>query len=120
MKGARTIDIPRILRIERGAMADLAHHLADAFDLRHVVVATGADTSKAIAARLATSLTDLGSRVTTHPGLVGTLAEASRLLQELDTDPATLVLGVGGGQPIDVAKLASRAPRSTWSRCRRR
>lgn len=60
---------------------------------------------------MAGALEESGSKVTLRPGLAGTLEEANRLLEQLDLSPPTVVVAIGGGQPIDVAKLAASRAR---------
>jgi glycerol-1-phosphate dehydrogenase [NAD(P)+] len=103
----RTITVPRLLRVEPAALAGLPGALVEEFDLRRVMVACGAGTSRAIAGELAAGLEALGVEVALEPELVGTLTEAARVLERLDHAPVSLVVAVGGGQPIDVAKLAA-------------
>jgi glycerol-1-phosphate dehydrogenase [NAD(P)+] len=107
LRGSRTISVPRLLHVKAGAFEQLPAALAETFDPSRVVIAAGGATSGALADRLATGLKDLCHSVEVHAGLVGSLAEAARLLDILDESPTTLVVAVGGGQPIDVAKLAA-------------
>jgi glycerol-1-phosphate dehydrogenase [NAD(P)+] len=107
LRGSRTVRVPRLLQVEQGALASLPGALGEHFDPGRSVVATGGGTSGAIAERLAHGLEELGAHVELRTGLVGSLAEAARLLELLDESPRTLVVAVGGGQPIDVAKLAA-------------
>jgi glycerol-1-phosphate dehydrogenase [NAD(P)+] len=105
--GSRTVRVPRLLQVEDGALASLPGALALHFDPSRTVVATGGGTSGAIAKRLAGGLEALGAQVEVRGDLAGSLAESARLLELLDETPRTLVVAVGGGQPIDVAKLAA-------------
>ncbi len=72
-----------------------------------MLVATGGAVSRAIGERVVSELDQAGMAVELQAGLTGTLAEAARLLERLDEAPRSLMVAVGGGQPIDVAKLAS-------------
>lgn len=105
--GARTIDVPRLLRVERGALDHLADGLIEHFDVGRVVIATGGDVSRAHGERLAKAVEAVGGHAEVRAGLTGSLGDAARLLHHLDESPASLVVGIGGGQPIDVAKLAA-------------
>src|SRR5690606_38474035 len=105
--GARTIDVPRLLRVERGALDHLADGLIEHFDVGRVVIATGGDVSRAHGERLAKAVEAVGGHAEVRAGLTGSLGDAARLLHYLDESPASLVVGIGGGQPIDVAKLAA-------------
>lgn len=107
LKGSRAVRVPRLLQVEAGALASLPAALAQHFEPARTLVATGGGTSGALADRLAAGLADLGARVDVHRDLAGTLDESARLLALLDESPRTLVVAVGGGQPIDVAKLAA-------------
>lgn len=107
VKGSRTISVPRLLQVQPGAFDDLPDALVAAFDPARVLVATGSGVSRGLGERLAEALGGRGSRVELQSGLVGSLTEAARVLDRLDESPMTLVVAVGGGQPIDVAKLAA-------------
>lgn len=109
MPGPRTIDAPRLLHIGAGASRDLGASLLDAFDLGHVLIVTGRDVSRAIGTDVARQLESVGCRVDHCIDPEGTIRCAADLLERLDEDedPITLVLAIGGGRPIDVAKLSA-------------
>ena len=107
MIGARTIQIPRFLHIEPGALATLPQALASVFDTGRVVVATGSESTARAGEQLAAALRALGSDTRVVGGFKGLLSEANDLLGILDDERPTLVVAVGGGRPIDVAKLAA-------------
>ena len=106
-RGTRSINVPRLLRVEPGAIRSLPGALIDHFQPARVLVATGAGVSRAHGESIADDLRARGLVAEVESGLVGTLAEAARVLERLDESPVSLVLAVGGGQPIDVAKLAA-------------
>lgn len=105
MSGPRTISVPRLLRVASGAMGDLPGALAETFDLDHVLVVTGQDTSRIHGLGLVRELQGMGSRVETHPGPDGTMAGTIRSAHEASDASLSLVVGFGGGRPIDVAKM---------------
>jgi glycerol-1-phosphate dehydrogenase [NAD(P)+] len=105
--GARTIQVPRFLDIAPGALATLPAQLADAFDIRRVVIATGSETTSRLAAQLEGALAELGADIHVISGLKGLLTDANDLLAILDVQRPTLVVAVGGGRPLDAAKLAA-------------
>lgn len=107
VSGSRTITVPRLLQVESGAFAGLPDALVTHFDSSRVLIATGAGVSRGLGEQLAAGLEAKGLCAELHGGLVGSLAEAARMLDRLDERPMSLVVAVGGGQPIDVAKLAS-------------
>lgn len=104
---ARTVVVPRLLRIARDATSELGEVLADHFDVTEVLVACGRDHSRSLAQRLVDDLAHRGSTVRVHDDLEGSLHCSAGLLEALDHRPASLVVGFGGGRPIDVAKLAA-------------
>jgi glycerol-1-phosphate dehydrogenase [NAD(P)+] len=106
MRGARTIEVLRFLHIGPGLLADLPALLDGAFDTGHVLVATGESATGELADRFVASLA-AGTRVTVVRHLGGSLAEAHELLSTIDAERPTLVVAIGGGRPIDVAKLAA-------------
>lgn len=107
VSGSRTISVPRLLQVEAGALDGLPQALADHFDVKRVLIATGSGESRKSGEKLAAGLEAGGAAVEVESGLVGSLSEAARVLHLLDEAPVTLVVAVGGGQPIDVAKLAA-------------
>jgi glycerol-1-phosphate dehydrogenase [NAD(P)+] len=104
---ARTIDVPRLLQVHRGALAGLPAALVGHFEPRRVLVASGAGSSRELADAVAAELAAGGVSVVREAGLEGSLDEAARLLGVLDDAPVSLVVAIGGGRPIDVAKLAA-------------
>ena len=104
---ARAVAVPRLLRISHDATHDLADLLAEHFDVTEVIVACGQDRSRVLAQRLVDDLAARGSSVRVHHDLDGSLHCSAGLLEALDDRPASLVVGFGGGRPIDVAKLAA-------------
>lgn len=107
LRGSRTISVPRLLQVKAGVLQDLPAALTTNFDLSRVLIAAGGGISGALAERLAAGVGDKAHSVEVVSGLVGSLAEAARVLDRLDESPVSLVVAVGGGQPIDVAKLAA-------------
>jgi glycerol-1-phosphate dehydrogenase [NAD(P)+] len=103
----RTVNIPSVLDVASGALARLPQVLAAHFDLSRTVIVTGVAASAAEARHVAEALRAHGSSVTVHEGVGGTIEDADRLEAALRDAPPTLVLAVGGGRPIDVAKLAA-------------
>lgn len=103
----RTIEIPAVLDIRPGALSDLAGTAAAALDTRRVVVVTGGPVSTAYAAKVAADLEGVGAAVELRAGVAGTRAEAVEVAELVGSHRATLVIGVGGGRPIDVAKLGA-------------
>jgi glycerol-1-phosphate dehydrogenase [NAD(P)+] len=103
----RTISIPALLDIRRGALGDLPEVLHRTFDASSVVVVSGTTATLASARRVIDGLRALGSGVVAHEGVGGT-TKASIEVEHLlvDTRP-TLVVAVGGGRSIDAAKLAA-------------
>jgi glycerol-1-phosphate dehydrogenase [NAD(P)+] len=104
---ARTVDIPSVLDIGSGALERLPEVLAGKFDLARVALVTGVAASAAEARRVADALRARGSEVDVHEGVDGTIEHADALEADLRVTPPTLVLAVGGGRPIDAAKLAA-------------
>lgn len=92
-------------------MDDLADLLRDNFDLRDVVLVSGAAASWEHGERLSKLLQSLGVPVREIRDPDGSTASVTKLLESLDQQRPTLVVAFGGGRPIDVAKLASSRAR---------
>ncbi len=105
MPGPRTITVPPLLHVAPDALNGLPALLDAHFDLARVVIVTGHDTSRAYGSDLADSLRQAGSRVVLEHGPDGTLVGAERSTAALADGDPTLVVGFGGGRPIDVAKM---------------
>jgi glycerol-1-phosphate dehydrogenase [NAD(P)+] len=96
-----------LLQVRARAHDSLAAELGTHFDVDRVMVVTGRDRSRSMAEALRAELDAAGSSTRLIADVEGTLAASAQLLTVLDESPATVVVAVGGGQPIDVAKLAA-------------
>jgi len=98
---------PAIVEIGSGVMSRLPEILRTTdLDARDVVVVTGVLSSRGYAEDVVRLLRARGSRVRLVSVRRGTVGEASRLSETLRCDD--IVLAVGGGKVVDVAKLAAR------------
>lgn len=104
----RSVNIPRVLDIRRGAHDGLPELLAKHFDVARIIIACGVTSSAALARGLAPSLEAGGSTVEIIEAVSGTIQASTDLEARLREHRPTLVVAVGGGRPIDTAKLASR------------
>ena len=103
----RTIAIPALLDIRRGALHGLPEVLDASFDASRVVVVSGLTASLSSAERLIDGLRALGRHVEHHGGVGGTTKASAEVQALLAEHRPTLVVAVGGGRAIDAAKLAA-------------
>jgi glycerol-1-phosphate dehydrogenase [NAD(P)+] len=77
------------------------------FDLARVVIASGCGPSQAFAETVATAMREAGAEVLDRRELVGRHGQAAEMAAEIIAEDITLVVAVGGGRVIDVAKFAA-------------
>ena len=103
----RAIALPCLTQVETGAIAQLDETLAKAgFDLARVVVASGKGPSLQFARLVEERLTTPRRKPTVVPVGSGTFAAAGQLGEELATARCSVLVAVGGGKTLDVAKQA--------------
>jgi len=104
----RVVAIPRVLDVGPGALEGLGATLRRAeFPLERVLLVQGRGASVALAEVARRSLTGVGASLEVCYGTLGTHEEADALGQEAAHGGASLVVGVGGGRVIDVAKVVA-------------
>ncbi|MBA2578215.1 MAG: iron-containing alcohol dehydrogenase family protein [Euzebyaceae bacterium] len=105
----RVVTLPRLLKVEPGASRTIGRCLATVgLKSGNVVVVTGAVASRVYADRIAAQFRDQGVRVRVLGNVAGTAREAENLACDASDNAVDLLLAVGGGRVIDVAKLAAR------------
>jgi glycerol-1-phosphate dehydrogenase [NAD(P)+] len=105
---ARLVAIPRVLDVGRGALAALGRTLGGVdLPLRRVLLVRGRGPSSPLADAGTASLVDAGAEVVSRDAVSGTHDEAARLGREASRIGASVIVGVGGGRVIDVAKVAA-------------
>jgi glycerol-1-phosphate dehydrogenase [NAD(P)+] len=98
-----------VLDVAPGALDALGETLRRAdFPLERVLLVQGRGPSAGLADRARRSLEVVGARIEVCYGLLGTHEEAEALGREAGERSASLVVGVGGGRVIDVAKVVGR------------
>lgn len=103
----RTIRIPTFLELRSGALASCGTTISAALDTANVVVVTGRLVSAGIADDAVASLEQTGAQVTVCTVEDGSQKAAEGLARALADAPPDVVVAVGGGRVIDVAKLAA-------------
>jgi glycerol-1-phosphate dehydrogenase [NAD(P)+] len=103
----RVVAIPRVLDVTPGALGALGETLRRAeFPLERVLLVQGRGPSARLAEAARRSLKGAGARLDVCYGLQGTHEEAEALGRKA-AERTTLVVGVGGGRVIDVAKVVA-------------
>lgn len=109
MSNVRRISVPRVLDVDRGALQRLPETLGRAdFPLSCVLVVSGAGASRPYGELAASLLADAGAQVHLRSGFAGRHAEGHQLAAEARQLDVRLLIGVGGGRIIDIAKTAAR------------
>ncbi len=104
-EGSRGVTVPALLHLRPGAVDEVGPILdRSGLAADHAIVVHGTGPTKPFAERAAATLP---GRVTTWPVLHGTVKEAAALAAHAIEEESGLIVGVGGGRVIDVAKLAS-------------
>ena len=100
--------LPRVVEVGAGTLAELPGTLLRAgFPLERVLVVCGGETTERWARQVADRLTGVSDWVDIRRAGAGSCADAERVgavARELDVD---LLVAVGGGRAIDVAKIAA-------------
>jgi glycerol-1-phosphate dehydrogenase [NAD(P)+] len=104
----RVVAIPRVLDVAPGALGALGETLRRAdFPLDRVLLVQGQGPSAVLAEAARRALEDAGARIEVCYGILGTHEEADALGREAAGRNTSLVVGVGGGRVIDVAKVVA-------------
>jgi glycerol-1-phosphate dehydrogenase [NAD(P)+] len=106
----RVLRVPRVLDVSRGNTARIAMILQRAgFPLHRVMLVSGVGFTRRCAERIADGFTKAGTRVEVRPVPIASRAQAGRIAGEAAELGVELLIGVGGGRAIDVAKTAALA-----------
>jgi glycerol-1-phosphate dehydrogenase [NAD(P)+] len=102
------IDLPRSVVVGVKVIEDLGSHLARiGFRDSGILVVTGPNVAARILPRARQALEEAGYTVW-HKTVVDASTEtANRIVEEIDSDRVDVIMGMGGGKSIDVAKYAS-------------
>jgi glycerol-1-phosphate dehydrogenase [NAD(P)+] len=106
----RVLRVPRVLDVSRANMARISAILQRAgFPLHRVLLVSGGGFTRRCAERIADGLTEAGARVHVRPVTVASHGQAARVTGEAAELAVDLLVGIGGGRAIDVAKTAALA-----------
>jgi glycerol-1-phosphate dehydrogenase [NAD(P)+] len=106
----RLLRVPRVLDVSRGNMSRISSILQRAgFPLDRVLLVSGSGFTRACAERIAGGLTDAGARVDVRLVTVASRRQVGQVAREAADLAVDLLVGVGGGRAIDVAKTAALA-----------
>ena len=110
------VGLPLFASVRRGALGDLVkvitdHHLT----FGSALIVTGRSATKSYARRAATALRRNGLKVHVESVGAASFSEVDRLkTQVIESVYPDVLLAVGGGSVIDVAKLAAAEKRLSW------
>jgi glycerol-1-phosphate dehydrogenase [NAD(P)+] len=105
---ARTITIPRLLKVASNCLSDLVPLLqSNSFDLTNVCVGSGSGPSLLYAEQVIADLQSANFTVIRAQHLEGRLEQAARVAATIIEEHISLIIGVGGGRVVDTVKLAA-------------
>ncbi len=103
----KIMEFPRILLIGPGVLLELPAVLEKIDDIRDVLLITGEKSYRAAGRKVEEILQDGGYEVRTVRSKEVTKEELNRVLEEISGEKFDIILGVGGGTKIDMAKLVA-------------
>jgi len=106
----RVLRVPRVLEVSRGSMSRIPAILERAgFPLHRVLLVCGGGFTRRCAEQVAAGLTNAGSQVELRPVGLATRREVGQVTAQAAQLGVDLLIGVGGGRAIDIAKTAALA-----------
>lgn len=107
MKHVHVIDLPRRIVIGYRVLDHIAKHIVELGLGENIVLVSGPSMTKSYAKRVIDVLVDKGFNVSHVIVDNASIDEAMRILEEFKDDNVEIVIGVGGGKAIDIAKYVA-------------
>ena len=109
------IDLPRSVVVGARVLDDIGSHLSRiGFRDSGILVVTGPHVARQVFPRARQALEDSGYTVWHEVVLDASTSTAARIAEEVDSDRVDIIMGMGGGKSIDVAKYASYEARKPF------
>jgi glycerol-1-phosphate dehydrogenase [NAD(P)+] len=107
-QGQHIIDLPKRIVVGEGVLSQLGTHFKELFDKGGLVyVVTGQNILQLYYKKVKEMLEDAGFSVTYLVTGPATVDEARRVASEAEKDHVDILMGLGGGRSIDLAKYAA-------------
>lgn len=107
MKHVHVIDLPRRIVIGYGVLDHIAKHIVELGLGENIVLISGPSMTKTYAKLVIDILVDKGFNVSHVIVNNASINEAMRVLEEFKDNNVEIVVGVGGGKAIDIAKYTA-------------
>jgi glycerol-1-phosphate dehydrogenase [NAD(P)+] len=101
------MELPARILVGEGVLDELGKFAADLGFRNTVLVVTGEHVRQLLAGRVGESLRDAGLTTRWTTVTAATVDEVGRVERQVAEDAPTLLIGLGGGKSVDVAKLAA-------------
>jgi len=99
------MELPRKILIGENNISGIGEFLAGLSNPRKVSLVSGDKVRKITDKKISSSLTDSGIKYVWHRSTNNDIASANRTLSEIKKDKSDLIIGIGGGRSVDIAKM---------------
>lgn len=99
------MELPRKILIGENNISGIGEFLAGLSNPRKVSLVSGDKVRKITDKKISSSLTDSGIKYVWHRSTSNDVASANRTLSEIKKDKSDLIIGIGGGRSVDIAKM---------------
>ncbi|HEU5221999.1 MAG TPA: sn-glycerol-1-phosphate dehydrogenase [Candidatus Nitrosotalea sp.] len=99
------MELPRKILIGENNISGIGSFLVGLSNPRKVSLVSGDKVRKITDKKISSSLTDSGIKYVWHRSTSNDVASANRTLSEIKKDKSDLIIGIGGGRSVDIAKM---------------
>jgi len=99
------MELPRKILIGENNISGIGEFLAGLSNPRKVSLVSGDKVRKITDKKISSSLTDSGIKYVWHRSTSNDEASANKTLSEIKKDKSDLIIGIGGGRSVDIAKM---------------
>ena len=104
---SHTMELPRLIEIGEGNIADFGRFLKALNGPRRVSLVSGANVQRVLRGKIERSLTSSKIRFAWHTSVDNQVRSLNQIQKDVKGDGADLIAGIGGGRSVDTAKLIS-------------
>jgi len=99
------MELPRKILIGENNISGIGEFLAGLSNPRKVSLVSGDKVRKITDKKISSSLTDSGIKYVWHRSTSNEMQAANKTLSEIKKDKSDLIIGIGGGRSVDIAKM---------------
>jgi len=99
------MELPRKILIGENNISGIGEFLAGLSNPRKVSLVSGDKVRKITDKKISSSLTDSGIKYVWHRSTSNEMQAANKTLLEIKKDKSDLIIGIGGGRSVDIAKM---------------